>query len=147
MVKRKVARRGFEMKWIAGVIAGSALLAQGGLATAKESALPPRECAAKAQAAAMKLRDMASAIEAEAAYAERHGGAFSPELTQEFVQWYRAQSAKAGSELPDLGKTDLTVDEARARQARSDAHQSGLQSLMRTPVDVFSLTKKKNKTQ
>ncbi len=63
------------MKWMAVVIAGSALLAQGGLATAKESALPPRECAAKAQAAAMKLRDMASAIEAEAAYAERHGGA------------------------------------------------------------------------
>src|SRR3546814_3585412 len=104
------------MKWMAVVIAGSALLAQGGLATAKESALPPRECAAKAQAAAMKLRDMASAIEAEAAYAERHGGAFSPELTQEFVQWYRAQSAKAGSELPDLGKTNLTVDEARAGQ-------------------------------
>src|SRR3546814_14387417 len=48
MVKRKVARRGFEMKWMAVVIAGSALLAQGGLATAKESALPPRECAAKA---------------------------------------------------------------------------------------------------
>src|SRR3546814_2842581 len=110
MVKPKVARRGFEMKWMAVVIAGSALLAQGGLATAKESALPPRECAAKAQAAAMKLRDMASAIEAEAAYAERHGGAFSPEPTQEFVQWYRAQSAKAGSELPALGKTDLTVD-------------------------------------
>src|SRR3546814_10300560 len=65
MVKRKVARRGFEMKWMAVVIAGSALLAQGGLATAKESALPPRECAAKAQAAAMKLRDMTSAIEAE----------------------------------------------------------------------------------
>src|SRR3546814_16839290 len=66
---------------------------------------------------------MASAIEAEAAYAERHGGAFSPELTQEFVQWYRAQSAKAGSELPDLGKTDLTVDEARARQAAVDRFQ------------------------
>src|SRR3546814_17469569 len=125
MVKRKVARRGFEMKWMAVVIAGSALLAQGGLATAKESALPPRECAAKAQAAAMKLRDMASAIEAEAAYAERHGGAFSPELTQEFVQWYRAQSAKAGSELPDLGKTDLTVDEARARRAAVDRFQRG----------------------
>src|SRR3546814_16068145 len=74
MVKRKVARRGFEMKWMAVVIAGSALLAQGGLATAKESALPPRECAAKAQAAAMKLRDMASAIEAEADYAERPAG-------------------------------------------------------------------------
>src|SRR3546814_7492229 len=51
------------------------------------------------------------------------GGAFSPELTQEFVQWYRAQSAKAGSELPDLGKTDLTVDEARARQAAVDRFQ------------------------
>src|SRR3546814_13790586 len=109
MVKRKVARRGFEMKWMAVVIAGSALLAQGGLATAKESALPPRDCAAKAQAAALKLRDMASAIEAEAAYAERQGGAFSPELTQEFVQWYRAQSANARSEFPDLGKQDHQV--------------------------------------
>src|SRR3546814_4856803 len=113
----------------------------------------------------MKLRDMASAIEAEAAYAERHGGAFSPELTQEFVQWYRAQSAKAGSELPDLGKTDLTVDEARARQAavdrfqrersdrqnamvaaihreaarRSEEHTSELQSLMRHSYAVFCL--------
>src|SRR3546814_17658672 len=77
MVKRKVARRGFEMKWMAVVIAGSALLAQGGLATAKESALPPRECAAKAQAAAMTLRDMASAIEEAAAYAERHRGGVS----------------------------------------------------------------------
>src|SRR3546814_2295350 len=110
----------------------------------------------------MKLRDMASAIEAEAAYAERHGGAFSPELTQEFVQWYRAQSAKAGSELPDLGKTDLTVDEARARQAavdrfqrersdrqnamRSEEHTSELQSLMRISYAVFCL-KKKNKQQ
>src|SRR3546814_20487123 len=99
MVKRKVARRGFEMKWMAVVIAGSALLAQGGLATAKESALPPRECAAKAQAAAMKLRDMASAIEAEAAYAGRQGGAFSPAITPEFFQCYPGKAGKAGKEL------------------------------------------------
>src|SRR3546814_6694077 len=51
MVKRKVARRGFEMKWMAVVIAGRALLAQGGHATAKESALTPRACAAQAQEA------------------------------------------------------------------------------------------------
>lgn len=114
------------------VAIGSVLLASGGQALAKEAVLTPQECARKAQIAAGKLRDMASAIESEATYAETHGGAFSPQLTQEFVQWYRRESAKAGSELPDLGRTDLTRAEEVRRQAavnrfqqeRNDRHKA-----------------------
>jgi len=105
------------------VAIGSALLAGGGHALAKEAELTRQECAGKAQIAASQLRDMASAIEAEATYAEAHGGAFSPELTQEFVQWYRREGAKAGSDLPDLGRTDLTREEEGRRQAAVDRFQ------------------------
>lgn len=121
------------------VAIGSALLAGGGHALAKEAELTRQECARKAQVAAGKLRDLAATIEVEATYAEMNGGAFSPELSQEFVQWYRRESAKKGSGLPDLGRTDLTREEEGRRQAavdrfqreRSDGHKARAAAIQR----------------
>jgi DNA-binding transcriptional regulator YdaS (Cro superfamily) len=91
-----------------------------GHVSAKEPQQTEQECSRRAQAAAEQLRGIARAIEAEVDYAETHGGAFSPELTQEFVRWYQAESSKAGTGLPDLGRSDVSSDEGRRRQAAVD---------------------------
>lgn len=97
-----------------------AVVGDGGRVSAKETQQTQQECARKAQIAAEQLRGIARAIEADADYAEAHGGAFSPELTQEFVQWYQAENSKTGSGLPELGRSDLSSEEAGRRQAAVD---------------------------
>lgn len=96
---------------------GAVLFFATGQAFAAETQLSRLECARKAQAAAAKFRALAAELEGEAAYANSHGGDFSPELTQEFARWYNAERGKAQSNLPELWRTDLTLEETGRRQA------------------------------
>lgn len=86
-----------------------------GNALAKEATRSPQECARKSQVAGAKLRELAAVTEADAAYADANGGAFSPRLMEQFVQWYGAERAR-DARLPELWRTELSPEEIGQRQ-------------------------------
>jgi len=78
-------------------------------------------CALVLQESAKEIRLIGDALEANAAFAESHGGAYSPEMMQRFVDWYQRLRAREPDAYPALHRTDLTKAERDARAAAEAA--------------------------
>lgn len=109
-------------KLIAALIAG--LIGTAGFAADTEPLLSPEVCKAKRLKASAEIRAIADMMQRDADYSEANNGRLSPELEQEYVQWYQRESAKPGSQLPELWRTDLTATERARRSASVDQFSS-----------------------
>lgn len=75
---------------------------------------------------------MSATIAADADYAEAHGGAFSPEMTQRFVSWYQRVRNRNPDLYPELSRTDLsTAEREQLEAAAAEFVEEGKQQFYR----------------